>query len=155
VLYPRTSKNFVEHKASLLWPQEPWSSSWARSIRPYLSNTHFNIIIPLIAYALLVVSFCLTSQPKYYIYSSSVQACYKPPMWSSGRSSWLQSHRHRVRFLVLPDFMRSSGFGTGSNQSREYNWSSAWKIKCQLQSRNPRIRPYGICSAHHAALLYP
>jgi hypothetical protein len=27
----------------------------------------------------------------------------------------------RVRFPVLPDFLRSSGFGTGSIQPREYN----------------------------------
>jgi hypothetical protein len=27
----------------------------------------------------------------------------------------------RVRFPVLPDFLRSSGSGTGSTQPREYN----------------------------------
>jgi hypothetical protein len=27
----------------------------------------------------------------------------------------------RVRFPALPDFLRSSGFGTGSTQPREYN----------------------------------
>jgi hypothetical protein len=27
----------------------------------------------------------------------------------------------RVRIPALPDFLRSSGSGTGSNQSREYN----------------------------------
>jgi hypothetical protein len=27
----------------------------------------------------------------------------------------------RVRFLVLPDFLRNSGSGTGSTQPREYN----------------------------------
>jgi hypothetical protein len=43
------------------------------------------------------------------------------PLWSSGQSSWLQIQRSRVRFPTLPDFLRSSGFGTGSTQPREYN----------------------------------
>jgi hypothetical protein len=32
-----------------------------------------------------------------------------------------QIHRARVRFPALPDFLRSSGSGTGSSQPREYN----------------------------------
>jgi hypothetical protein len=44
-----------------------------------------------------------------------------PPLWSSGQSCWLQIHRSWVRFPALPDFLRSSGFGTVSIQSREYN----------------------------------
>jgi hypothetical protein len=39
-----------------------------------------------------------------------------PPPWSSGQISWLQIHRSQVRFPVLPDFLRSSGSGTGSTQ---------------------------------------
>jgi hypothetical protein len=39
----------------------------------------------------------------------------------SGQSSWLQIQRSRVRLPVLPHFLRSSGFGTGSTQPREYN----------------------------------
>jgi hypothetical protein len=30
----------------------------------------------------------------------------------------------RVRFPALPDFLRSSGFGTGSTQPRECNWGA-------------------------------
>jgi hypothetical protein len=44
-----------------------------------------------------------------------------PPLWSCGQSSWLQFQRSRVRFPVLPDFLRSSGSGTGSTQPREDN----------------------------------
>jgi hypothetical protein len=44
-----------------------------------------------------------------------------PPMWSSGQSSWLQIQRSLFRFPALPDFLRSSGSGTGSTQPREYN----------------------------------
>jgi hypothetical protein len=44
-----------------------------------------------------------------------------PPLWSSGQSSWLQILRSRVRFPALPDFLRSSGSGTGSTQTREDN----------------------------------
>jgi len=42
-----------------------------------------------------------------------------PPLWSSGQSFWLQIQRSRVRFPALPDFLSSSGSGTGSTQPRE------------------------------------
>ena len=45
----------------------------------------------------------------------------RPPLWSSGQSFWLQIQRSRVRFPALPDFMSSSGSGTGSTQPREVN----------------------------------
>jgi hypothetical protein len=32
----------------------------------------------------------------------------------------------RVRFQVLPDFLRSSGSGTVSTQHRKYNWRATW-----------------------------
>jgi hypothetical protein len=39
-------------------------------------------------------------------------------LWSSGQSFWLQIQRSRVRFPALPDFLRSSGSGTGSSLVR-------------------------------------
>ena len=42
-------------------------------------------------------------------------------MRSSGQSFWLQVERSRVRFPALPDFLSSSGSGTGSTQPREVN----------------------------------
>ena len=36
------------------------------------------------------------------------------PLWSSGQSFWLQIQRSRVRLPALPDFLSSSGSGTGS-----------------------------------------
>ena len=45
----------------------------------------------------------------------------RPPLWSTGQSFWLQIQRSRVRFPALPDFMSSSGSGTGSTQPREVN----------------------------------
>jgi hypothetical protein len=38
------------------------------------------------------------------------------PLWSSGHSSWLLTLRSRVLFPALPDFLSSSGSGTGSTQ---------------------------------------
>jgi hypothetical protein len=52
-----------------------------------------------------------------------------PPLWSSGQSSWLQIQRSRVRFPALPDFLRSSGSGTGFTQPREDNWGATWMKK--------------------------
>jgi hypothetical protein len=57
------------------------------------------------------------------------RTCTGPPMWSSGQSSWLQIQRFRVRFPVLPDFLRNSGSGTGSTQPREDNWGATWMKK--------------------------
>ena len=48
-------------------------------------------------------------------------SCIGPPLWSSGQSFWLQIQRSRVRFPALPDFLSSSGSGTGSTQPREVN----------------------------------
>ena len=46
---------------------------------------------------------------------------FRPPLWSSGQSFWLQIQRSRVRFPALPHFLSSSGSGTGSAQPREVN----------------------------------
>jgi hypothetical protein len=38
----------------------------------------------------------------------------RPPLWSSGQTSWLQVQRSRVRLPALLHFLSSSGSGTGS-----------------------------------------
>ena len=42
-----------------------------------------------------------------------------PPLWSTDQSFWLQIQRTRIRSPALPDFLSSSGSGTGSTQPRE------------------------------------
>ena len=54
-------------------------------------------------------------------YISSCVCVGGPPLWASGQSFWLQIQRSRVRFPALPDFLSSSGSGTGSTQPREVN----------------------------------
>jgi hypothetical protein len=44
----------------------------------------------------------------------TISSCDRPPLWSSGQSSWLQIQRSRVRFPALQDFLSSSGSGMGS-----------------------------------------
>jgi hypothetical protein len=66
------------------------------------------------------------------------------PLWSRGGLEFLATDpEFRVRFPALPDFLRSSGSGTGSTQHREYYWGAAWKKKYRLWSRKPRLRPQG------------
>jgi len=54
-----------------------------------------------------------------YIYFHIHMYMRGPPLWSSGHSFWLQIQRSRVRSPALPDFLSSSGSGTGSTQPRE------------------------------------
>jgi hypothetical protein len=55
----------------------------------------------------------------------NVNRFHRPPLWSSGQSSWLQirkpgfDSRHYQK-------KKSSGSGTGSTQPREYNWGATW-----------------------------
>ena len=67
----------------------------------------------------------LSSMLSYYTYIVNfffgLISVLRPPLWSSGQSFWLQIQRSRVRFPALPDFLSSSGSGTGSTQPREIN----------------------------------
>jgi hypothetical protein len=62
-------------------------------------------------------SFC---EPKYFVMLITGW----PPLWFSGQSSWLQIQKSRIRFSALLDFLKSSGSGTGSTQTREDNWGA-------------------------------
>jgi hypothetical protein len=64
-------------------------------------------------------------------------------LWSSGQNSWLQIQRFRVRFSALPHFLISNRSGTWSTQTCQYNWGATWKRLQRLQSRKPRIQPWG------------
>ena len=56
---------------------------------------------------------------KYKQQKNFIRCRLRPPLWSSGQSFCLQIQRSRVRSPALPDFLSSSGFGTGSTQPRE------------------------------------
>jgi hypothetical protein len=55
---------------------------------------------------------------KSYIVQKDILYC-SFPRRSSGQSFWLQTQRPLVRFPALPDFLSSSGSGTGSTQARD------------------------------------
>jgi hypothetical protein len=67
--------------------------------------------------------------PLSYFYLKYHLRNWRPPLWSSGQSSWQQIHRSQVRFLELPDFLGNSGCGTGSTQPREDNGGAIWMEK--------------------------
>jgi hypothetical protein len=54
-----------------------------------------------------------------YIYIYIYIYCLRPPLWSSGQSSWLQIRR--PGFDSRNYQKKSSGSGTGPTQPREYN----------------------------------
>jgi hypothetical protein len=62
-----------------------------------------------------------------------IYICYveesRPPLWSSSQEFLDIDPEVRFRFPAPPDFLKSSGSGTGSTQPREYNWWATWKKK--------------------------
>jgi hypothetical protein len=78
----------------------------------------------------------------------------QPPTWYSGQSSSLGIQKSRARFPALPDFLRSSGSGTGSTQPREDNWGATSMKSSGSGVENPRLTAVGTRSADHSSLLY-
>ena len=74
-------------------------------------TVELHVCSPLGLHGLLKLNFNFYSKGSYV----------RPPLWSSGQSFWLQIQRSRVRFPALPDFLSSSGSGTGSTQPRDVN----------------------------------
>ena len=71
-----------------------------------------------VRWAVQIVSTCNSCQThNSYLITSLIRI--RPPLWSSGQSFWLQIQRSRVRSPALPNFLSSSGSGTGSTQPRE------------------------------------
>ena len=119
-----------------------------------------------------IYSFHVTEIPKTYTWSDVIplreelvhffrfmfcqyQQCW-PPLWSSGQSFWLQIQRSRVRFPALPDFLSSSGSGTGSTQPREINWGATWIKKVAAPGlEKQRLTAVGTRCADHVTPLYP
>ena len=68
----------------------------------------------------------------------------------------LRIQRSRVRSPALPDFLSSSGSGTGSTQPREVNWGATWMKKSGgSRSRKQRLTAVGTRWADHVTPLYP
>jgi hypothetical protein len=58
------------------------------------------------------------------------------------------------RFPALPDFLSSSGSGTGSTQPREDNWRATWMKSSGSSLENWDSWPCGIRHADHTTPLY-
>jgi hypothetical protein len=67
-----------------------------------------------------------------------------PPLWSSCQSFLLQIQRPQVLFPVLPDFLRSRGYGMGSTQFRDDNRAATW-MKSSSSGLENR---FSACSVH-------
>ena len=78
------------------------------------------------------------------------------PLWSSGQSFWLQIQRSRVRSPVLPDFLSSSGSGTGYTHPRDVKLRSYLnKNSSSSGFRKQRLTAMGTRCANHVTPLYP
>jgi hypothetical protein len=80
---------------------------------PTLHTVHYVIDVYLFEMQMGLIVLIIRS--RYHKLSSSLCNC-RPPLWSSGQSSWLLTQRFQVRFQELPDFRSSSRSGTGSTQ---------------------------------------
>jgi hypothetical protein len=83
-------------------------------------------------------------------------AVLRPPLWSSGHSSWLQIWRPRVRFPTLPHFLTSSGSGSGSTQPRELRSYLNGKVATEINGRGDSLRwPHDTLHPQKLALTSP
>jgi hypothetical protein len=62
----------------------------------------------------------------------------RPPLWSSGQSSWLHIQRPGFDSLRCQIFWEVMCLGTGSTQPREYNWGATWKKKVK-ETKNTAV----------------
>jgi hypothetical protein len=53
---------------------------------------------------------------KFFLGGGGHVYCKRPPLWSSGQTSWLQYQRSRFWYPALPDFLSSGGPETGLTQ---------------------------------------
>ena len=93
--------------------------------------------------------------PFTYFTKRSLWWSLRPPLWSSGQSFWLQIQRSRVQFPALPDFLSSSGSGTGSTHPREVNWGATWIKSSGSGPEKQRLTAVGIRCADYVTPLYP
>jgi hypothetical protein len=78
-----------------------------------------------------------------------------PSLWSSSQSSWLLTQKSWVQFPALPDFLSSSGFGTGPLSPWEDEWGVTWKKSSGSGVENGDQWPEGIRRADHATTFHP
>jgi hypothetical protein len=81
-----------------------------RLLRHFIKPTRLQIIFPSLYWQVLKLLYAID----------------RPPLWSSGQSSWLQPQSSRVRLPALPDILGSSGSGTGSTQPGEDKLGVTW-----------------------------
>jgi hypothetical protein len=95
-------------------------------LKDYFNTTDPLHVCNLIIRMLFVVIGFSTYSPNtcYRTLLSVALRCARPPLWSSGQSSWLQIRRSG--FDSRHYQKKSSGSGTGSTQPREYNWGATW-----------------------------
>jgi hypothetical protein len=115
------SHNFLKNQHNIIRTSSSRSSKW-----PF--SKHFT---PEIIYALIFLPSALHIRHRNFLdfIILRVISGLWPPLWSSGKSFWLQIQRSRVLFPALSDFLRSGGSGTGSTQPREDKWAVTWMKK--------------------------
>jgi hypothetical protein len=106
-----------------------------------------------------VEAWCTKQGSRYLAYFPKLSAS-RPPLWSSGQSSWLQ--------ILRPGFdsrhyqKKSSRSGTGSTQPREYNRGATWQESSgsclenrEYGRRDPSRWPRGILYPQMLAITSP
>ena len=138
-----------KHILYLFSPLNRCEAVWPRSVCLLIIERQFpNLTVAHLPVALLNTNECYNQQNTIFSKNNAVSAkkwlaiirrnynntkkgILLPKLYIFPVSFWLQIQRSRVRLPALPDFLSSSGSGTGSTQPREVNWGATWiKSSC-------------------------
>jgi ribosomal protein L37E len=102
--------------ADLTSSQQSGINSTNPNTSPYSVQLYFSFLF-----------FSFFSTTSYFVFTIICMCIWvgRPPLWSSGQSSWLQIRRPGFDSWHYQK-KKSSGSGTGSTQPCEYNWGATW-----------------------------
>jgi hypothetical protein len=79
----------------------------------FITCYSYNVVEKFIAIFAVSLLKILQKPKPFCTLCANLSVCIRPPLWSSGQSSWLQIQMSRVWFQAVLNFLRSSGLKRG------------------------------------------